>query len=54
MTMKGWKLTIKEVGNAKPLETLNLNSDMTRNEVIEFYGCNEPDVEWYKIERIEL
>ena len=52
--MKGWKLTIKEIGRATPLETFNLNSDMSRNEVIDFYGCKEPDVEWYHIEQIDF
>lgn len=51
--MKGWKVTIKEVGNPTPLESLNLNSSMTYMEVVEFYGCKQPDVEWYKIEEIE-
>ena len=52
--MKGWKITIKEVGKPKPLESVNLNSDMTYKEVVEFYGCEEADVEWYEINEIEI
>ena len=52
--MKGWKITIKEVGKPQPLESFNLNSDMSYKEIVEFYGCKEPDVEWYHIEEIEI
>ena len=53
MERKGWKVTIKEVGTPNPLVSENWNSSMTYREVVEFYGCKAPDVEWYKIEEIE-
>ena len=53
MERKGWKVTIKEVGRPNPVESENWNSTATYADMIEFYGCKEPDVEWYKIEPIE-
>ena len=50
--MTHWKVTIKEVGFDKPIESLHYGK-LTYAEVKEFYGCTEPDVEWYKIELIE-
>jgi hypothetical protein len=50
--MKTWKVTIKEVGREKPIETYH-SGNRTYSEVKEFFGCNESDVEWYKIEEVE-
>ena len=46
--MKVWKLQIKEKGKEHIL-TPELWSDRDKDYVIEFYGLNEPNVEWYKI-----
>lgn len=51
--MKGWKVTIKEVGNPNPVVSENWNSNASRQDMVDFYGCKEPDVEWYNIEPIE-
>ena len=50
--MKGWKVTIKEVGNPNPVVSENWDSTATYADMVEFYGCKEPDVEWYHIEPI--
>lgn len=50
--MKHWKVTIKEVGNAIPIVSEHYG-ELTYSEVKAFYGCTEPDVEWYNIELIE-
>lgn len=50
--MKHWKVTIKEVGNAAPVVSEHCG-ELTYSEVKAFYGCAEPDVEWYNIELIE-
>lgn len=50
--MKHWKVTIKEVGHPTPIVSEHYG-DLTYSEVKEFYGCEEPDVEWYNIEEIE-
>lgn len=47
--MKTWEITIKEVGNPHLLHP-SYTGDVDRDFIIEFFGLNEPDVEWYKIE----
>lgn len=47
--MKTWKITIKEVGNPRELHP-SYTGDVDRDFIIEFFGLNESDVEWYKIE----
>lgn len=47
--MRKWIVTIKEVERPKPITTTYVG-DVDREFVEEFFGCNEPDVEWYKIE----
>ena len=46
-----WKVTIKEVGIEKPIVTYHAG-DISYIEVKEWFGCTEPDVEWYKIEKM--
>ena len=47
--MKKWKVTIKEVMCEKPITTY-YHGDVDYKFVKEFFGCDQPDVEWYKIE----
>ena len=47
--MKKFKVTIKEKFTDRPIVT-HCSGFLNEDEVAVFYGCNEPDVEWYKIE----
>lgn len=47
--MKTWKVTIKEVMMDRPIET-TYTGDVDYQYVKQFFGCEEPDVEWYNIE----
>ena len=47
--MRTWKVTIKEVMMDKPITSIYVG-DVDREYVKKFYGCDQPDVEWYKIE----
>lgn len=51
--MQKWKVTIKEVGNPNPIESYFYGVS-TYDKIKEFYGCEEPDVEWYNIEEEDL
>lgn len=53
-----WKATIKEVGNEHlltPTYSISNEEEKYLNEqfFIDFWGLDEDDVEWYKLERIE-
>ena len=48
---KKFKIITKEVGREKPIET-HFTGDVDENYLIEFFGLREPDVEWFKIQRI--
>ncbi len=47
-----FKITIKEYGREKPIKT-SFIGDRDRKYIIDFFGLEQPDVEWYKIELIE-
>lgn len=48
-----WQATIKERGNDHILTPTYLCDDnVTKEEIIEFWGLDKPDVEWYKLEKI--
>lgn len=47
--MKIWKITIKEKLMDRPIVTRYVG-DVDREYVEKFYGCDQPDVEWYNIE----
>ena len=49
--MKTWKVTIKEKMMDKPITT-TYTGDVDYQYVKQFFGCEEPDVEWYKIEEV--
>lgn len=51
--MKTYNVTIKEVGNPNLLHP-SYTGDVDRDFIIDFFGLNEPDVEWYKIEENEM
>lgn len=48
--MTVWKVTIKEKLCEKPIVTRYIG-DVDRKFVSDFYGCEQPDVEWYDIEK---
>ena len=48
--MKTWKVTIKEAMIEKPIVTYYVG-DVDYKFVKEWFGCDEPDVEWYIIEK---
>ena len=49
--MRHWKVQIKECGNNHIL-TPELVGDYDEQYCIEFFGLDEPDVEWYKLEEV--
>ena len=54
--MKTWKAKIKERGNSHILtpEYSWFNSgEKTRREIIEYWGLENDDVEWYELELVE-
>ena len=50
--MKHWKATIKE-RNKNGLLTPSYIGNVTKEFLIDFWGLNEPDVEWYEIHEIK-
>lgn len=46
-----WKVTIKEVAMKHSITT-ELHGYYDEDDVVDFYGLNQPDVEWYKMEEI--
>lgn len=51
--MKTYNVTIKEVDNPNLLHP-SYTGDVDRDFIIDFFGLNESDVEWYKIEENEM
>ena len=48
-----YQVTIKEVGKQNVLKpTYSSITEVTEEFLIKFFGLNNPDVEWYKIEKI--
>lgn len=47
--MKHWQVTVKEVGMPRPVVSSFLGNK-SREEIIQFYGLKNSDVEWYKVE----
>ena len=47
--MKKWKITIKEVGNPHEIVTYYYGR-VDYDYVKEFFGLEQPDVEWFRIE----
>lgn len=50
--MKHWRVTIKEVGNAKPITTELIN-DMDEKRIVAFLGLKDDNVEWYRLEEVK-
>lgn len=48
--MTTWNVTIKEVNRPTPITT-HYVGDVDYNFVRDFFGCEEPDVEWYSIKK---
>jgi len=54
--MKKWKAKIKEKNNdhiLTPEYSWFANGEKTRQEIIEFWGLENDDVEWYELEMID-
>ena len=51
IVMKQYKITMKEVGTERPLESFYYG-DVSREYLIDFYGLKQPDIEWYNIEEV--
>ena len=51
MEYKHYRITIKEVGLEKPIET-EYHGIIDYEELIAYYGLNNSDVEWYDIDEI--
>lgn len=54
--MKTWKATIKEKGNEHlltPTYSFFNCGEKSRKDMIEFWGLENPDVEWYELELVE-
>lgn len=47
-----WEITIKEVDKKEPFKTTHIGN-LTKKEVVDFFGLEEPDVEWYKVEQVD-
>ena len=48
--MRTWKVRLREKGSDHVIETSLTKDDADRQYVIDWFGLNEPDVEWYEIE----
>lgn len=53
MGNKHFKITVKEVGVANPVET-EYHGNIDRKGLIDFFGLNNSDVEWYIIKEIKF
>lgn len=49
--MRHWKVKIKEKAMKHPFTSI-LHGNNDRDDVIKFYGLDEPDVEWYEMEEV--
>lgn len=47
-----YKVEVKEVENPTILHPSMLCEKKTKEEVVKFFGLDEPDVEWYKVYEI--
>lgn len=50
--MTHWRVTVKEWNTPHEIESDNI-SHMTREQIIDFYGLRELDVEYYRIEVVK-
>lgn len=51
MKYKRWKVTVKEVGKIIPITT-EYHGVIDRDGVIKFFGLENDDVEWFKVEEL--
>lgn len=47
--MKKWKVRYKEVGK-EHIGTCSHSGNLSKEDVIKFFGLEEPNVEWFEIE----
>lgn len=52
MNITAWKVSYKERGSSAVRVTI-YEGVLTRNEVIEFFGLNSPDIVWYEVVPVE-
>lgn len=50
--MKTFQVEYKEY-TANHIGTTSYTGDCTENDVIDFFGLNEPDIEWFNITEIK-
>ena len=50
--MRHWEIKIKEFKTPHVIETAHYGN-LSRKEVIDFFGLNNADVDWYEIKLIE-
>lgn len=48
---KHYQITIKETGTDKPITT-EYHGNIDEQGLVAFFGLENPDVEWYKIEEL--
>lgn len=48
-----YEITIKEKKNDNVLHTSYSGQEKTEQELIDFFGLNDDDVEWWKIEEVK-
>lgn len=53
MTRKHFKIRAKERTTGQ-IVTPEYVGNKTREQVIEFFGLEEPDIEWYEISEVEI
>ena len=53
MTRKHFKIRTKERTTGQ-IVTPEYVGNKTREQVIEFFGLEEPDIEWYEISEVEI
>lgn len=49
--MRKWKVEYIETGRKGTRSTTH-TGNLSKEEVIEFFGLNEPDIEWYNVYEI--
>lgn len=48
-----FEITTKEVGREQPIKT-DFFGDVTHKYLVDFFGLEEPDVEWYRLDYLYI
>lgn len=51
--MVKWKINYKDTASHGETRTVRYEGECSEEQVIDFFGLNNADVEWYKVERID-